>query len=129
MYHCILLVIYPKMYVFIFRSFSDRHSVGDTKVPFCLQSCVKPLEYAIAVNDLGSELTHHFVGKEPSGFRFNKLSLNEDGECLAPLRPQKQRVNLDQHTTFYRLAFVTTARSQLSHSGLCGAFGLFSHAV
>lgn len=73
--------------------------MGDTKVPFCLQSCVKPLEYAIAVNDLGSELTHHFVGKEPSGLRFNKLSLNEDGECLASLRHilLKKKVTLYQH--------------------------------
>lgn len=59
-----------------------RHSVGDTKVPFCLQSCVKPLEYAIAVHELGSERVHHFVGKEPSGCKFNKLSLNEDGKWL-----------------------------------------------
>uniref|UniRef100_A0A7N8X5H5 glutaminase n=1 Tax=Mastacembelus armatus TaxID=205130 RepID=A0A7N8X5H5_9TELE len=58
----------------------QRHSVGDTKVPFCLQSCVKPLEYAIAVHDLSSECVHQFVGKEPSGFKFNKLSLNEDGK-------------------------------------------------
>lgn len=57
-----------------------RHSVGDTKVPFCLQSCVKPLKYAIAVNDLGTEYVHRYVGKEPSGLRFNKLFLNEDGK-------------------------------------------------
>ncbi|KAB0380703.1 hypothetical protein FD755_008487 [Muntiacus reevesi] len=56
----------------------QRHSVGDTKVPFCLQSCVKPLKYAIAVNDLGTEYVHRYVGKEPSGLRFNKLFLNED---------------------------------------------------
>lgn len=60
---------------------SRRHSVGDTKVPFCLQSCVKPLEYAIAVHDLGTERTHQFVGKEPSGFKFNKLSLDEEGKA------------------------------------------------
>nr|DBA20129.1 TPA: hypothetical protein GDO54_015854 [Pyxicephalus adspersus] len=54
------------------------HSVGDTKVPFCLQSCVKPLKYAIAVNDLSTEYVHRYVGKEPSGLRFNKLFLNED---------------------------------------------------
>uniref|UniRef100_A0A7N6BM20 glutaminase n=1 Tax=Anabas testudineus TaxID=64144 RepID=A0A7N6BM20_ANATE len=58
----------------------QRHSVGDTKVPFCLQSCVKPLEYAIAVHELGSEHVHRFVGKEPSGFKFNKLSLNEEAQ-------------------------------------------------
>ncbi|XP_072275252.1 glutaminase kidney isoform, mitochondrial [Pyxicephalus adspersus] len=58
--------------------FFNRHSVGDTKVPFCLQSCVKPLKYAIAVNDLSTEYVHRYVGKEPSGLRFNKLFLNED---------------------------------------------------
>uniref|UniRef100_A0A671LAI9 glutaminase n=1 Tax=Sinocyclocheilus anshuiensis TaxID=1608454 RepID=A0A671LAI9_9TELE len=57
----------------------QRHSVGDTKVPFCLQSCVKPLEYAIAVHEHGTERVHHYVGKEPSGFKFNKLSLDEEG--------------------------------------------------
>lgn len=57
-----------------------RHTIGDSKVPFCLQSCVKPLKYAIAVNDHGTEYVHSFIGKEPSGLRFNKLFLNEDGE-------------------------------------------------
>uniref|UniRef100_A0A673HY60 glutaminase n=1 Tax=Sinocyclocheilus rhinocerous TaxID=307959 RepID=A0A673HY60_9TELE len=61
----------------------QRHSVGDTKVPFCLQSCVKPLEYAIAVHEHGTERVHHYVGKEPSGFKFNKLSLDEEGSMWA----------------------------------------------
>uniref|UniRef100_A0A672RXD7 glutaminase n=1 Tax=Sinocyclocheilus grahami TaxID=75366 RepID=A0A672RXD7_SINGR len=58
----------------------SRHTVGDTKVPFCLQSCVKPLKYAIAVHDHGTEYVHRFIGKEPSGLRFNKLFLDEDGK-------------------------------------------------
>lgn len=62
--------------------FLRRHTVGDTKVPFCLQSCVKPLKYAVAVHDHGTEYVHSFIGKEPSGLRFNKLFLNEDGETL-----------------------------------------------
>ncbi|CAJ1084807.1 glutaminase kidney isoform%2C mitochondrial isoform X1 [Xyrichtys novacula] len=65
----------------------QRHSVGDTKVPFCLQSCVKPLEYAIAVHDFGGDHVHNFVGKEPSGFKFNKLSLNDD------MKPHNPMVN------------------------------------
>ncbi|XP_066497467.1 glutaminase kidney isoform, mitochondrial isoform X2 [Hoplias malabaricus] len=56
----------------------QRHTVGDTKVPFCLQSCVKPLKYAIAVHDHSTEYVHRFIGKEPSGLRFNKLFLNEE---------------------------------------------------
>ncbi|XP_073489269.1 glutaminase kidney isoform, mitochondrial isoform X2 [Aquarana catesbeiana] len=63
----------------------QRHSVGDTKVPFCLQSCVKPLKYAIAVNDLSTEYVHRYVGKEPSGLRFNKLFLNEDEKPHNPM--------------------------------------------
>lgn len=63
-----------------FLVFFGRHTIGDSKVPFCMQSCVKPLKYAIAVNDHGTEYVHSFIGKEPSGLRFNKLFLNEEGE-------------------------------------------------
>lgn len=59
--------------------FLKRHSAGDTKVPFCLQSCVKPLEYAIAVHEHETEHVHQFVGKEPSGLKFNMLSLDDEG--------------------------------------------------
>uniref|UniRef100_A0A667XZM9 glutaminase n=1 Tax=Myripristis murdjan TaxID=586833 RepID=A0A667XZM9_9TELE len=59
----------------------QRHTVGDTKVPFCLQSCVKPLKYAIAVHDHGTEYVHRFIGKEPSGLRFNNFqSERESGD-------------------------------------------------
>uniref|UniRef100_A0A8D3C6Y7 glutaminase n=1 Tax=Scophthalmus maximus TaxID=52904 RepID=A0A8D3C6Y7_SCOMX len=54
----------------------QRHSVGDTKLPFCLQSCVKPLQYAIAVHEAGTESVHHYVGKEPINFRYRKLSFS-----------------------------------------------------
>ncbi|XP_056615583.1 glutaminase kidney isoform, mitochondrial-like isoform X1 [Triplophysa dalaica] len=63
----------------------QRHSVGDTKVPFCLQSCIKPLEYAIAVHEHGTDGVHRYVGKEPSGFTFNKLSLDEDDKPHNPM--------------------------------------------
>uniref|UniRef100_A0A674F4J3 glutaminase n=1 Tax=Salmo trutta TaxID=8032 RepID=A0A674F4J3_SALTR len=63
----------------------QRHTAGDTKVPFCLQSCVKPLKYAIAVNDHGTEYVHRFIGKEPSGLRFNKLFLNEEDKPHNPM--------------------------------------------
>ncbi|KAM4796028.1 glutaminase liver isoform, mitochondrial [Rhinophrynus dorsalis] len=63
----------------------QRHSIGDTSVPFCLQSCVKPLKYAIAVNDLGTNYVHEHMGKEPSGNRFNKLSLNHQDKPYNPM--------------------------------------------
>uniref|UniRef100_A0A8C4Z904 glutaminase n=1 Tax=Gadus morhua TaxID=8049 RepID=A0A8C4Z904_GADMO len=63
----------------------QRHTVGDTKVPFCLQSCVKPLKYAIAVHDHGTDYVHSFIGKEPSGLRFNKLFLDEEDKPHNPM--------------------------------------------
>uniref|UniRef100_A0A673HHF0 glutaminase n=1 Tax=Sinocyclocheilus rhinocerous TaxID=307959 RepID=A0A673HHF0_9TELE len=63
----------------------QRYTAGDTKVPFCLQSCVKPLKYAVAVHDHGTEYVHSFIGKEPSGLRFNKLFLDEDDKPHNPM--------------------------------------------
>uniref|UniRef100_A0A667ZMY3 glutaminase n=1 Tax=Myripristis murdjan TaxID=586833 RepID=A0A667ZMY3_9TELE len=63
----------------------QRHSIGDTKQPFCLQSCVKPLEYAIAVHEAGTEKVHRYVGMEPSGLKFNKLSLDEEDKPHNPM--------------------------------------------
>ncbi|XP_049905547.1 glutaminase kidney isoform, mitochondrial isoform X3 [Epinephelus moara] len=63
----------------------QRHTVGDTKVPFCLQSCVKPLKYAVAVHDHSTEYVHSFIGKEPSGLRFNKLFLSDDDKPHNPM--------------------------------------------
>uniref|UniRef100_A0A8D0CZW0 glutaminase n=1 Tax=Sander lucioperca TaxID=283035 RepID=A0A8D0CZW0_SANLU len=63
----------------------QRHTVGDTKVPFCLQSCVKPLKYAVAVHDHSTEYVHSFIGMEPSGLRFNKLFLSDDDKPHNPM--------------------------------------------
>uniref|UniRef100_UPI0037E8F0F2 glutaminase kidney isoform, mitochondrial-like n=1 Tax=Semicossyphus pulcher TaxID=241346 RepID=UPI0037E8F0F2 len=63
----------------------QRHSVGDTKQPFCLQSCVKPLQYAIAVHEAGTEKIHRYVGMEPSGLKFNMLSLDDEDKPHNPM--------------------------------------------
>ncbi|CAB1437281.1 unnamed protein product [Pleuronectes platessa] len=63
----------------------QRHSVGDTKQPFCLQSCVKPLQYAIAVHQAGTERVHQYVGMEPSGLKFNMLSLDDEDKPHNPM--------------------------------------------
>ena len=59
--------------------------IGDTKNTFCVQSCSKPINYGIALEKLGSENVHNYVGKEPSGRNFNELCLNEDGLPHNPL--------------------------------------------
>ena len=57
----------------------QRFDIGDTDVDFSIQSCVKPLMYAVAIEDIGLERVHKHVGIEPSGLAFNEVSLNEDG--------------------------------------------------
>lgn len=54
----------------------QRFSLGDVNEPFTLQSCSKPLTYAIALEELGQETVHTFVGQEPSGRNFNELVLD-----------------------------------------------------
>ncbi|XP_071518904.1 glutaminase liver isoform, mitochondrial-like isoform X3 [Panulirus ornatus] len=54
----------------------QRHSLGDVNVPFTLQSCSKPLTYAMASGVYGPEYVHSFIGMEPSGRYFNELCLD-----------------------------------------------------
>lgn len=61
----------------------QRFSIGDTSIPFTLQSCSKPLTYAIALDRLSPEVVHQYVGQEPSGRNFNELVLDHNSElCL-----------------------------------------------
>lgn len=77
--YCISVSVSPTFAPESLLSSSARHSVGDTKQPFCLQSCVKPLQYAIAVHEAGTDKVHRYVGMEPSGLKFNMLSLDDEG--------------------------------------------------
>ncbi|XP_072942454.1 glutaminase liver isoform, mitochondrial isoform X2 [Epargyreus clarus] len=54
----------------------QRFSIGDVNVPFTLQSCSKPLTYAMALETLGPDNVHKYVGTEPSGRNFNELVLD-----------------------------------------------------
>lgn len=59
--------------------------IGDTDSIFCVQSCSKPINYGIALDELGKDVVHNYVGKEPSGKNFNELCLNEDNLPHNPL--------------------------------------------
>ena len=58
--------------------------LGDINATFSIQSCSKPVTYAIALENYGEEYVHNFVGKEPSGRNFNNMCLDED---LLPHNP------------------------------------------
>lgn len=50
----------------------------------------KPITYAIALNELGNETVHKYVGTEPSGRMFNAIVLDYNGEFCRVLVEQQQ---------------------------------------
>jgi glutaminase len=69
----------------------QRFDVGDVGLGFSIQSCVKPLAYAVAVEDIGVTQVHQHVGCAPSGVAFNEISLNDDN---LPHNPMVRRWQL-----------------------------------
>jgi glutaminase len=54
----------------------QEYAVGDTDVPFTIQSISKPFVYGQALEDNGEESVLSKVGVEPSGDAFNAISLD-----------------------------------------------------
>ena len=54
----------------------QRYACGDKNTRFCVQSCTKPLAYAMALEQHGERKVHSHVGREPSGRGFNERVLN-----------------------------------------------------
>ncbi|XP_073993411.1 glutaminase liver isoform, mitochondrial-like isoform X2 [Rhodnius prolixus] len=63
----------------------QRFSIGDVTIPFTLQSTSKPLTYGIALDQLGQEVVHQYVGQEPSGRNFNELVLDHNKKPHNPM--------------------------------------------
>ena len=63
----------------------QRYNRGDTQIDFTVQSCCKPINYGIALEELGEDKVHEYVGREPSGQSFNELTLNKNGKPHNPL--------------------------------------------
>ena len=57
---------------------ADGHvyEVGDTRLPFCIQSISKPFTYGIALTDNGTDLVDAKIDVEPSGELYNEISLH-----------------------------------------------------
>ncbi|ESN99005.1 hypothetical protein HELRODRAFT_155932 [Helobdella robusta] len=65
----------------------QRYSLGDINVPFTLQSSAKPISYALAIDEHGSDMVHKYVGYEPSGESFNSIKLSTE------LKPHNPMIN------------------------------------
>ena len=63
----------------------DVHSVGHDRLPFSIQSCVKPFTYLMACDEIGMETTHEHVGREPSGDTYNSFRLTKTGLPFNPM--------------------------------------------
>ena len=64
---------------------SQRYSHGDSDKLFCVQSCMKPISYCIAMELNSREFVHKHIGREPSGRFFNDLSLDKNNLPHNPL--------------------------------------------
>jgi glutaminase len=52
------------------------YEIGDTQLPFCIQSISKPFTYGIALSDQGVEAVDRKIDIEPSGEVYNEISLH-----------------------------------------------------
>ena len=70
------------------RADGQVHAVGDSLVPFPLQSISKVFAYAVALGDRGRERVLERVGVEPSGDAFDSITFDERNH-----RPHNPMVN------------------------------------
>src|SRR5258705_13428170 len=61
------------------------YEVGDTKVPFTIQSMSKPFVFALALDTLGAARVESVIGVEPSGDPFNSIRLNAENHPFNPM--------------------------------------------
>jgi glutaminase len=61
------------------------YEVGDTGVPFTIQSMSKPFVFALALDSLGASRVESVIGVEPSGDPFNSIRLNAENHPFNPM--------------------------------------------
>lgn len=72
-----LAKVNPNLFSVVFCSIDGQiYSIGDSKENFCVQSTGKPISYCIALEERGQDKVHSHVGREPSGVKFNEITLN-----------------------------------------------------
>src|ERR1700686_3319207 len=61
------------------------YEVGDSRIPFTIQSMSKPFVFALALDTLGAVRVEGAIGVEPSGDPFNSIRLNADNHPFNPM--------------------------------------------
>src|ERR1700761_3665307 len=61
------------------------YEVGDSRIPFTIQSMSKPFVFALALDALGAERVESAIGVEPSGDPFNSIRLNAENHPFNPM--------------------------------------------
>jgi len=68
------------------------YSVGDTEVPFSIQSACKPILYMLAMDAKGKAEVATKIGEEPSGLPFNAVNIDPHNRAFNPCAPPPPRV-------------------------------------
>lgn len=61
------------------------HTVGETEVPFTIQSISKAFVYALALEQIGEARVSAIIGVEPSGDAFNSIRLSTHNHPFNPM--------------------------------------------
>jgi glutaminase len=61
------------------------YEVGDSNIPFTIQSMSKPFVFALALDTLGAARVESAIGVEPSGDPFNSIRLNAENHPFNPM--------------------------------------------
>ncbi len=61
------------------------YEIGDSNVPFTIQSISKAFVFALALEKLGAEKVEAVIGVEPSGDAFNSIRLRPDNRPYNPM--------------------------------------------
>src|SRR6202051_4983351 len=61
------------------------YEVGDSRIPFTIQSMSKAFVFALALDTLGAEQVESVIGVEPSGDPFNSIRLNAENHPFNPM--------------------------------------------
>ncbi|HEX3487239.1 MAG TPA: glutaminase A, partial [Micropepsaceae bacterium] len=61
------------------------YEVGDSAVPFTIQSVSKALVFALALDTVGPDIVESAIGVEPSGEAFNSIRLRADSRPFNPM--------------------------------------------